>query len=112
MAQLRHSNLDVVEKALMTLYLPEGYGIYDFGGNNIIAPCPDSNSMEYLKDHCAAIERIRKTEEDPIRITAFSFDLQFVTAEQLQKLMLAAVEANKTQTTPSQILKVETQKSA
>ena len=108
MTYMRPSNIDAIGRTLLATELPEGYGVYDFGGGMTIAPCPDVESVVYLKDHCSAIERIRKTEEDPIRVTAFRYDLQFVTAEQLKKLMFAAVESNKTQTTHFQLFKLET----
>jgi hypothetical protein len=107
MAYIRPSGIGVVENLLLENKLPEGFAIYDFGGGFTVAPAPDLDGSEFLTDHCSAIERVRKTEEDPIRITAFRYDLQFVTSELLQKLMYAAVESNKTQTTPFQVLKLE-----
>lgn len=107
MAYIRPSNLGVIEQAFLDVELPEGYTLYDFGGGFTVAPCPDLEGGGWSADHCSAIERTRKSEQDLIRVTAFRYDLQFVTPELLQKLMLAAVESNKTQTTPFQLFKLE-----
>lgn len=79
--------------------LPEGYELYDFGGGMTIAPCPDMNDGDpYLTNHLAAIARVRNVETDPVLVTWFRIDLQFVTARQIVERMEKAVEHNKTQT--------------
>ena len=84
--------------------LPKGYVLYDFGGNNIVAPRPDTNQNGYLTNHIAAIERVRDISTDPIVVTAFGFDLQFVTARQVVEGMEKALESNKTQTKEFEII--------
>lgn len=82
--------------------LPEGYELYDFGGGMTIAPCPDlgdpGQGAGYLTSHLAAIWKVRKTESDPVRLTWFKIDLQFVTAQQIVDRMQKAIEHNKIQT--------------
>ena len=109
MAYSRPSGIDRVERSLDSLVLPKGYGLYDFGGGNTVAPAPDMIDMSsYLTTHCAAIERIRVDKNDPYRITAFQFDMQFVTPEQLQSLALDAVKHNEFQTEQFYLLKLVT----
>ena len=104
MAYIRPSGLEVVEKVLLETELLEEYGVYDFGVGWTVAPVPDLGEPGYLKDHMVAIERIRKTEEDPKVVTGFKVDLQFLTPEQLKEGLLKAVEHNKTQTKNFEIL--------
>jgi hypothetical protein len=92
--QLVEATLELAAKAL-----PKGYGLYDFGGNNSIVPRPYmSNDNVYLKNHMAAIEKFMECPADPVMVTAFSFDLQSVTARQIVEGMEKALEINKTQT--------------
>jgi len=95
------NNLQQVEATLelAAKALPKGYGLYDFGGNKTVVPKPcTSNDNGYLTDHIAAIEKTRECPADPVVITAFTFDLQFVTARQIVEGMEKALENNKTQT--------------
>ena len=99
------SKFDVVEKALLEIELPEGFGMYDFGGGWTVAPVPDLDGSGYLKDFMVAIEYLDPTEGVQGNITGFTFELQSVTPEQLKEGLLKAVEHNKTQAMKFETLK-------
>jgi hypothetical protein len=98
-------SLESVEKVLLNIELPEGFGLYDFGGGWTVAPVSGLEGVGYLRDHSmVAVERLRKTETDPARVTGFKFDLHFVTTKKLREGLFRAAEYNKTQTTTFYIL--------
>ena len=91
--------LGAIEKTLELAAesLPKEIALYDFGGGITIAPVPDT-------DHMAAVERVRHSTSDPVIVTGFKFDIQFVTARQLIEGIEKAAEYNKTQTEGFKIL--------
>ena len=102
--------LGAIEKTLELAAesLPKEIALYDFGVDITIAPVPDLCNIrpdyQYLTDHMAAVERVRHSESDPVIVTGFKFDIQFVTARQLIEGIEKAAEYNKTQTEGFKIL--------
>lgn len=102
------SQINLVEKVLLTFKLPEGVELYDFGGGNFIAPeFPTDNDAPYLKSHMVAVMRTRNSKDDPIIITAFPFDLQFVTPKELELGLFEAAKQNLTQTKTNSVVRTE-----
>lgn len=100
------SHITKIEEAMLNAKLPEGVEVYDFGVGNFVAPEPPTGEEEpYIKSHMVAVMRARKSTNDPIILTAFPFDLQFITVEELTAGLQLAAQQNLTQTTTNVIMR-------
>lgn len=103
------TQLRLVEKVLFQTQLPEGTEVWDFGGGNTVAPTPDLNNPGFITTHMVAVARVRKSTTDPVILTGFNFDLQFVTPRELQTGLQRAAQHNLTQTKQFEFLPKEQQ---
>ncbi len=50
------------------LLKPQGFQLYDFGGGQYVAPCPDLDGSGYLTTHLVAVEDGRQPKATAVKV--------------------------------------------